>query len=103
MPKVDEDVKDLSEYSGEEILRGSETILIVDDDESVRNLAWKILEKQGYQVFSVKNQIEALSFSKEFKSPIHLTLTGVVIPSTSGTEVIDELKKVRNDFKVLYM
>lgn len=103
LPRVDEKIEESSKYNGEEMPRRNETILLIEDDESVRNLACKILEKQGYKVFFVKNEFEAVNFCKEFKSQIHLVLTDVIMPGKSGPKLIEELRSLRDDFKVLYM
>lgn len=103
LPKVDEVEEFVKSENKEEIPGGNETILVIEDDDSVRNLACKILEKQGYQVFSVADEVGALNFLENHKNRIHLVLTDVIMPGRNGPELIEELRCLRDDFKVLYM
>jgi DNA-binding NtrC family response regulator len=101
---VDEPIEEVAEKAAiDEIPRGNETILIVEDDEAVRKLAARVLEKQGYTVLEAHQEFEAMSFCKEREDPIHLILMDVVMPGTSGRKLTGSLKEVRQDFKVLYM
>ena len=104
LPQVDEPLDELGESPRiDGIPRGNETILIVEDDEAVRKLAVRVLEKQGYTVLEANQEYEALNFCKERKEPVHLILTDVVMPGMNGRQLIECLKEVRQDFKVLYM
>jgi two-component system, cell cycle sensor histidine kinase and response regulator CckA len=82
---------------------GTETILVVDDDEEVVTAATEILLAQGYIVLESSNVNKALIIGEKFKKPIHLILIDVVMPSLTGPQLIEELKKVRYGFQVLYM
>ena len=84
-------------------LRGSETILLVEDDDQVRAVARGILLKNGYEVIEARNAGEALLHSEQHKSTIHLLLSDVVMPQMSGPELAKRLAKVRPDMKVLCM
>ncbi len=104
LPRVDEPAEELrAATKTEEAPRGNETVLIVEDDESVRKLSALALEKQGYTVWEVHQEHEAVTFCKERKEPIHLVLADVIMPEMSGRELVESLKQVRQDFKVLYM
>ena len=104
LPSVDEPIEEVAEKAAiDEIPRGNETILIVEDDEAVRKLAVRVLEKQGYTVLESHQEFEAMSFCKEREDPIHLILMDVVMPEMSGRQLIESLKQMRQDFKVLYM
>jgi len=89
--------------SGKEVPRGTETILVVEDDGTVRKLAVAILKNQGYTVLEAPEGEEALLIWEQEKKPIHLILTDVVMPKMSGAQFIERIKQVREDFKVLYM
>jgi len=103
LPLVDEPIEELREKVRiEEIPRGHEIILIVEDDEAVRKLAVQILEKQGYNALQAHQGDEALKICQHHKDRIHLILTDVVMPEMSGRQLVDSLKQVRQDFKVLY-
>jgi len=83
--------------------QGSETILIVEDDAKVRTLVHKMLEKNKYTVIEASNGSEALALCEQFKGPIHLVLTDVVMPQMSGAQLVSRLTAVRPEIKVLYM
>ena len=82
---------------------GSETVLLVEDEDAVRGLARQILEQEGYSVLEASRGEEALSLSAAYEQPIQLLLTDVVMPETSGKEVADRLRTLRPDIKVLFM
>jgi len=84
-------------------LTGSETVLIVEDDDSLLNLARKILQLLGYTVLKAENGEEALKVSEEHKGPIHLLLTDVVLPGMGGGELAECIQSHRPETKVLYM
>jgi PAS domain S-box-containing protein len=83
--------------------RGSETVLLVEDDESVRDLTREILQGQGYHVFVAPHPGEALLFCERFAAPIHLLVTDVVMPQMSGRELADRLQRLHGEMRVLYM
>jgi PAS domain S-box-containing protein len=86
-----------------EQLRGSETILLVDDEAAVRALARRFLELQGYTVLEARNGPEALRASREYKGPIHLMVADVAMPRMSGRELAFLLAPERPETKVLYI
>jgi CheY-like chemotaxis protein len=85
------------------ILRGSETILLVEDDDLVRRLARQGLEKSGYQVVQAGNGEEALGLLAHHPGPIHLLLTDVVMPGISGREMAERVAEVHPEVKTLFM
>jgi PAS domain S-box-containing protein len=82
---------------------GSETILLVEDEDVVRRLACKILENVGYNVLEASRGHEAVRLCLEREEPIDLLLTDVVMPETSGKEVADRLSKMQPGLRVLFM
>lgn len=82
---------------------GSETILVVEDEDVVRGLTREILEGAGYKVLEASGGAEALRLCEETDEPIHLLLTDVVMPETSGREVAEQLKLLRPNLSVLFM
>ena len=85
-------------------LEGSETVLLVEDEEAVRKLIHAILRNYGYKVLEAANGEEALRIAHEQPpQSIQLMLTDVVMPRMSGRELADCLKSVRPEMKVLYM
>jgi two-component system, cell cycle sensor histidine kinase and response regulator CckA len=85
------------------IPRGSETVLLVEDEEVVRGLARQILEDAGYRVLVAQQGEEAIRLCIEDAKEIHLLLTDVVMPGAGGKEVADRLGALRPGIKVLFM
>lgn len=85
-----------------DIYRGSETILLVEDEEGVRALALRVLEKAGYNVIDACDGEEVSNKIHEHDGPIHLVLTDVVLPTLSGREIADAVCMVYPKAKVLY-
>jgi CheY-like chemotaxis protein len=84
-------------------LRGLETILLVEDEEAVRDLARDVFTARGYTVLEARQGSEALRICERHAGPIHLMLTDVVMPEMSGRELADRLAVLRPGMKVLYM
>jgi PAS domain S-box-containing protein len=83
--------------------RGHETILVVEDEASIRSLAREILEGQGYAVLDAPGADEALRRAAEHAGPIHLLLTDVVMPGKSGVDLARDLLGLRPGLRVVYM
>jgi signal transduction histidine kinase/CheY-like chemotaxis protein len=83
--------------------RGSETILVVEDEAGVRELAGQFLKAQGYTVLEAKDGIEALEIAARHEATIHVILTDMIMPRMSGTELVKRLKAIRPDMKAAYM
>jgi len=87
----------------EELPRGSETVLVVEDEEELRKLAVRVLQKQGYKVLEASQGDKALFISEQHEEPIHLLVTDVVMPGLSGRELSERLTSLRPEIKILYM
>ena len=83
--------------------RGSETILLVEDNESVRDLSEAILKQHGYRVLIAENGRQALAMLEDHRGPLHLLLTDVVMPEMNGRELFDRVSRLYPDVRVLYM
>jgi PAS domain S-box-containing protein len=85
-----------------QIISGNETILVVEDDETLRNIALDALKYLGYTVFSANNGIEALETFKEKMDSIDLVLIDVVMPKLGGREAIEEMRKIKPDLHYIF-
>ena len=83
--------------------RGTETLLLVEDEDQVRHIVQAILEQQGYDVLAAANGEEALKLANLHGSGIHMLMTDVVMPQMSGRQLAEELTRIRPQLKVLYM
>jgi CheY-like chemotaxis protein len=81
---------------------GSETVLLVEDEPTVRELLAGFLERLGYRVLMASNGEQALRISQDFADPIDLLLTDVVMPGMGGPELSDRLSSMRSGLKVVY-
>ncbi|MGE0354933.1 MAG: ATP-binding protein [Gemmatimonadales bacterium] len=82
---------------------GSETVLLVEDDQGVRALTRRILEGNGYTVLEAPRPEEALALGAGYEGPIHLILTDVVMPGMNGVELVRRLRKTRPSIQAVYM
>jgi len=87
----------------DEAIRGSETILLVEDEEMVRALAQAILERNGYTVLAARNVQDALRVIEEGNKTIDLLLTDTIMPGMNGPELAKRILAIRPAMKVLYM
>jgi CheY-like chemotaxis protein len=92
-----------AEDEGAATVGGSETVLVVDDQEQVRTLVRSVLKRHGYHVLEVNNAAHALALSDRHVSKIDLLLTDVVMPQMSGKQLADRLVDSRGEMKILYM
>ena len=102
-PRVAEDmaaVKKQEDFSFE--ISGSETVLIVEDNEALRNLAKKVLRNYGYAILEAENGEKALNIGETHEGPIHLLLTDVVMPGMSGSDLSEKLQSIRPETRVIY-
>jgi two-component system cell cycle sensor histidine kinase/response regulator CckA len=83
--------------------RGSETILVTEDDDTLRMLICRMLQTGGYRVLEARHGVDALLVSEETQSPVHLLVTDVIMPKMSGRELADRLLQRRPGIKVLYI
>ena len=102
-PRVGEGVSD-SPVSAETLsIQGSGTVLVAEDEKSVRDLTVKLFSQLGYEVLSAASGKEALEISRAFSGEIALLATDVVMPGMSGRQVADALLKHRPRMRVLYL
>jgi CheY-like chemotaxis protein len=83
--------------------RGSEVVLLAEDEKGVRELAREYLEMSGYTVLEAENGHTALELAAMHAGPIHLLMTDVVMPGISGRELANRVVGIRPGINVLYM
>lgn len=91
------------ESKAEQVVGGSETILLVEDEQAVRRATAEFLQLQGYTVIEAKDGRDALSAVKNHAGPIDLLVTDVVMPNVSGGELAMELSQIRPNARLLFV
>lgn len=97
------DAGQIERVKAEPLARGSETVLLVEDEHALRHAAAEFLKLQGYDVLEAKDGVDALSMAKNHASPIHLVVTDVVMPNMSGGQLATELSKLMPHTKLLFV
>ena len=106
LPKIEEEVAGEvfdRRPGSSDLPRGSEVVLLVEDEKGVRELARQYLEMSGYTVIEAEDGHTALELSAMHVGPIDLVLTDVVMPGISGRELADRISRSRPGIKILYM
>ncbi|RYZ05270.1 MAG: PAS domain S-box protein [Myxococcales bacterium] len=103
LPRVDAELDVRPSVRPTADLLGSETVLLVEDEPGVREVARRVLERAGYQVLVVESPLEALLVGDTYPAEIQLLVTDVVMPKLSGADLAARLLEKRPSIKVLYM
>ena len=103
VPRIDLPAEPTPRPRERAIQRGTETVLLVEDEPLVRDIAKSALSDQGYQVLEAEHGEEALRMARDHDAEIALVLTDVVMPKMGGRELVEQLRKVRPSIRVLYM
>jgi DNA-binding response OmpR family regulator len=103
LPRIDEPSDKAQLQEAPAPRRGSETILLVEDEPSLRELTREILQEHGYRVLEAGGGAEALEVARQHPDPIHLLITDVVMPDTNGRALAQALTAIRPGMNVLYM
>jgi PAS domain S-box-containing protein len=105
LPCVEEQPSTLEmpDAGAETVFRGTETVLLVEDEEALRRAAAELLSLRGYNVLEAKDGLDALSVARQYGSIIHLAVTDVVMPHMSGGELAKELETIRPETRVLFV
>ncbi|MDX1928412.1 MAG: PAS domain-containing protein [Pirellulaceae bacterium] len=85
------------------IAGGTETILLAEDEDLVRNIVITTLESQGYKVLAANSGEEALELANQYTGPLHMLITDMVMPGITGTQLAERMKDKHSDLRVLYM
>jgi PAS domain S-box-containing protein len=83
--------------------RGTETILLVEDQQGIREVVQEFLKRRGYSVLCAADGDEALQIAGNHMQPIHMLLTDVVMPNMGGAELVEQLRRTRPHTKVLFI
>jgi two-component system cell cycle sensor histidine kinase/response regulator CckA len=103
LPRIEKQAEKLDrEKPPSDMPRGSETILLVEDDIRIGNLALKALKRQGYKVLYAPNGGEALMLAEKYSNRIDMLVTDVVMPVMNGRELAERLLKLHPEMKVLF-
>jgi PAS domain S-box-containing protein len=105
LPRVEEETDALPVQDHTDHLpKGNETVLLVEDDPSLRALAARVLRYQGYKVLEATNGHEAIGIAREsIQERIHLLLTDVVMPHMGGRELVKRMKTLHSEIRVLFI
>jgi two-component system cell cycle sensor histidine kinase/response regulator CckA len=102
LPRVEEEEKPAKDGSLVDLPGGAETVLLVEDEDTVRDLGVRILKDLGYRVMQARNGGEALAVAQKYGERIDLLLTDVVMPGMSGGELATQMVLLRPETKVLF-
>ena len=103
LPRVAEPVEAPPEIPGERVARGTETVLLVEDEAIVRSLVVEMLENCGYDVLEAPDPEEAIRICRTHDGPIELMITDVVMPGMSGSALLERVAPLRPEMKSLFM
>lgn len=102
-PRIKDGVESNAQVEPVDSAKGKETILVVEDEDSVRNLVRQILLSKGYTVLEASNGVDALLLLEQQSQPVHVIITDVIMPFMSGREFADKATDKNKDMKVLFM
>jgi two-component system cell cycle sensor histidine kinase/response regulator CckA len=103
LPQVGEAVPHKRADEAKEVLHGTETILLTEDDDMVRRLVRSVLETYGYRVLEAANGSAALLICERHEGLIHLLISDLIMPGMSGRDLDNRAAQLRPEMKVLYM
>jgi two-component system cell cycle sensor histidine kinase/response regulator CckA len=104
LPRIDDPAEPVAfGENKDEVITGNETVMVVEDEDDVRSLICEALHKNGYRILEAPHGGIALSLSEEYKKPIDLVVTDIVMPHMSGGEFVQNMSTMHPEAKVLYI
>jgi DNA-binding NtrC family response regulator len=103
LPKAEGRISEQRRFQGVTDPQGTETILLVEDEEALREAIFSHLCSLGYTVLTAASGQEAVLLANKHRGTIHLLITDVVMPAMSGTDLCVILQRMRTDMQVIYM
>jgi CheY-like chemotaxis protein len=103
LPRVDASPAEVPSQASAAMEKGSETILLVEDQAAVRALTKSVLEQHGYNVLEACDGDEAMAVAGPYPGEIHLLVSDVVLPGMNGKELSERLETMRSNLKVLFI
>jgi two-component system, cell cycle sensor histidine kinase and response regulator CckA len=104
LPRVDEPaVQAAAPQTSAQVLRGTETVLLTEDEQDVREVAREFLESAGYRVLQAPSGDAALQIAESHAGAIDLLVTDMVMPGMSGPELAKRIRATRGEMRVVYM
>lgn len=86
-----------------DVVKGSETILLVEDEKVILDLGKSVLERFGYKILPANNPIEAIRIAENYEGEIHLLMTDVVMPDMNGLDLAKHLSSIKSNIKIVFM
>jgi two-component system, cell cycle sensor histidine kinase and response regulator CckA len=102
-PRIDEAPEKTRAEGPRPLLGGTETVLLVEDEASFREMLTEVLGANGYSVLAARNGSEALQIAAAHTGPIELMISDVIMPGMTGPRIVDLVAQTRRDLKVLYI
>jgi len=103
LPRVDEHLDDPQMEAQNQNRKGTETVLVVEDDKTLRKFITQILQKNGYHLLEAQNGKDALNVCETAQDSIDLVITDIVMPEMNGTELAEKLMVIKPSTKVLFL
>ena len=103
LPRARDAARDVAPENKGALPRGTETVLVVEDEDTIRQLVVRMLKDLGYDVMHARHGGAALEICARYSGTIHLVISDVVMPHVDGPEMLRRLRQLRQDFKALYM
>ncbi|MGD9971535.1 MAG: PAS domain S-box protein [Desulfatirhabdiaceae bacterium] len=103
LPVTNDQPETVTDASRQKPMHGTETVLLVEDDETILDIGRMVLERFGYTVLATHNPNEALKLVKNHQGPVHLLITDVIMPEMNGQELRNRLHDIQPEIQTLFM